>query len=418
MSTAETPGRHHHHGHRRRALLAAGLSALLFGSATPLSKSLLEAVPPPVLAGLFYLGAALALLPGVLAASRARAREAGPDVEPDLEPDARADVRADPQTDADAVAAPDAGTGRRTVHPAACGPLGWPGDPRTRRLLGGAILFGGLLGPLLLLLGLERAAASSVAMLLNLETVATALLGLLIFREHLGPWSWVGNAGVLTAGVLLSLEGGQPGLVGALLVAAAALCWGLDNQCTALIDGLTPVESTFWKGLVAGAVNLALGLAVTGAAPGLAWAAALVVGGVAYGASIVLYISAAQDLGASRAQMIFASSPAFGVAGAVLILGEGLSGLQLAAGVVLAVSIGMLLLDDHEHVHLHEPVDHEHAHTHGGRGDDGHHHPDPDHGHGPVPAGTRHSHAHGHAPVEHAHPHWSDLHHRHDHEPG
>ncbi len=362
-----------HHGHRRRALIAAGLSAALFGAATPLSKSLLTTVPPAVLAGLFYLGAALALLPGIL---RAKVDEA-----------------------------------RRATR----GPLGWPTDPRTRRLLFGAILFGGCLGPLLLLMGLERAAASSVAMLLNLETVATALLGLLIFREHLGRWSWIGNAGVLAAGIMLSFEGGRPGLVGALLVAAAAICWGLDNQCTALIDGITPQESTFWKGLVAGSVNLALGLALTGASVSGAWLGALAVGALSYGASIVLYISAAQDLGASRAQMVFASSPAFGVLGAVLFLSEGLSALQLGAGALLAVSIGVLLLDDHEHVHLHEPMDHEHAHTHGGPGDDGHHVVADDHGHGPVPDGTRHSHPHGHPPTEHAHPHWSDLHHRHEH---
>ena len=360
--------------HRTGALLAALASAILFGAATPLSKSLLAEIPAQVLAGLFYLGAALALTPKVL--------------------------------------------GTRSADSNSLATLGWPTDARNRRLLLGAILFGGVLGPVLLLLGLQQAAASSVAMLLNLETVATALLGLLLFREQLGRWSWLGNLGVFLAGVLLSFEGGQPGLIGSLLVAGAAISWGLDNQCTALIDGISPSQSTFWKGLVAGSVNLALGLALTGAYPSIAWLGALLVGALAYGISITLYISSAQVLGATRAQMVFASAPVFGVLGAVLLLGESLSGLQLGAGLLLALAISMLLLDAHEHEHRHQPTTHDHAHTHGGPGDDGHHDPaldDPGHGHGSVPAGTRHSHPHGHAPVSHSHPHWPDLHHRHEH---
>ncbi|MDF1798060.1 MAG: EamA family transporter [Planctomycetota bacterium] len=360
--------------HRTGALLSALASAILFGAATPLSKSLLAEIPAQVLAGLFYLGAALALTPKVF--------------------------------------------GTRSGDGSSLATLGWPTGARNRRLLLGAILFGGVLGPVLLLLGLQQAAASSVAMLLNLETVATAVLGLLLFREQLGRWSWLGNLGVFLAGVMLSFEGGQPGLVGSLLVAGAAIAWGLDNQCTALIDGISPSQSTFWKGLVAGAVNLILGLALTGATPGLAWLGALCVGALAYGISITLYISSAQVLGATRAQMVFASAPVFGVLGAVLLLGESLSPLQVGAGLLLALAISMLLLDTHEHEHQHESITHAHAHTHGGPGDDGHHDPesgDVNHGHGPVPAGTRHSHPHSHAPVLHSHPHWPDLHHRHEH---
>lgn len=143
----------------------------------------------------------------------------------------------------------------------------------------------------------------------------------------------------------------------------------------------------------------------------------MAVGALAYGLSISLYISAAQGVGATRAQMVFATAPVFGVLGAVLVLGEALSALQVVAALLMAGSIALLLFDDHEHVHLHEPLEHLHAHTHGGPRDDGHHDPleDPAHGHGPVPAGTRHSHPHGHGRRHHSHAHWPDLHHRHGH---
>tara|TARA_R110000850_G_scaffold273358_1_gene409653 strand:- start:194 stop:373 length:180 start_codon:yes stop_codon:yes gene_type:complete len=36
--------------------------------------------------------------------------------------------------------------------------------------------------------------------------------------------------------------------------------WGIDNHLTANIDGIIPSQSTFWKGLVAGLVNLSIGV--------------------------------------------------------------------------------------------------------------------------------------------------------------
>jgi len=344
---------------RRRGILQALLSAALFGVATPVSKRLLADISPQVLAGLFYLGAALFLFPTLLRSKSVGTR------------------------------------------------FGLPKDPRNRLYLLGAVFFGGILGPVLLLAGLQLAQAASVSMLLNLETTATAILALLLFREHLGRWAWLGNAGVVVAGVLLGLEGGQPGIIGSLLVAGAAIAWGLDNNLTALIDGITPAQSTFWKGLIAGLTNLAIGLMLMPSTPALPWVFALAVGGLSYGVSITLYISSAQSLGATRSQMVFATSPFFGVAVALLWLGESLSLVQVAAFALIALSLAVLFLDTHEHTHAHEPVEHAHSHRH----DDGHH----DHEHPGEPSSLRHSHEHDHEGQVHAHPHWPDLHHRHSH---
>lgn len=356
------------------------LSAILFGVSTPIAKVLLDSVPPFTLAGLFYLGAALLLLPAVLRGGR-KAREL---------------------TDAS-----DAHDHGRTNISA----FGLPKDAKNLRYLGGAVLFGGVLGPLALLFGLRLATAGSVSMLLNLETVATAMLGVLLFKEHLGKWTVVANLGVLTAGVLLSLEGGAPGLLGGLLVAAAALAWGFDNHFTALIDGIRPVESTFWKGLVAGTVNLAIGLATSEdlALSPKVWLAALAVGGLSYGLSITLYISSAQSLGAVRAQMIFAAAPVFGVLGAVVYLDEPFTAIQSIAALLIAGAIWLLFQDDHGHAHQHAALTHTHAHRH----DDDHH----GHPHDGIEPGQCHTHEHNHEPVAHNHAHWPDLHHRHDHKP-
>jgi drug/metabolite transporter (DMT)-like permease len=346
-------------GHPGSSVLLALAAAALFGAATPASKALLRELSSFQLAGLLYLGAALGVLPAALRAA-----------------------------------------GRRRL---------WPADRRNALRLCGAIGCGGILGPVLLLLGLRLASAASVALWLNFEMVATAVLGRLLFHDHLGRYGWLAVCGTVCAGALLSVSEGAAGLPAALLVAAACMCWGLDNHLTALIDGILPSQSTLWKGLVAGSVNLLIGAAARSHGASLAAVGvALVVGALSYGASIALYITAAQGIGATRAQMLFASAPFFGAALAVGTLGEPISGGQTLAAAVFVVSVALLFRDQHAHAHAHEAMAHAHIHAH----DDGHH----AHGHPDEPVPGQHAHWHEHERLAHAHPHWPDLHHRHAHQ--
>jgi drug/metabolite transporter (DMT)-like permease len=344
--------------HSGTLVLTGLISACLFGAATPASKALLHGLQPQVLAGLLYLGAALGVLPLVI-------RE------------------------------------RSFLWP-------WRAGPRTLRLLVGAVALGGIGGPLLLMLGLRVASSGSVSLWLNLEFVATVLLGRLVFREHLSGRGWIAAGGTLVAAVLLAGGEGGAGLLAVLLVAAGCACWGFDNHFTALIDGITPAQTTLWKGVVAGAFNVAVGGLIAGSvgasAPILA---ALLVGAVSYGLSIALYIAAAQGLGASRSQMVFSTAPFFGLLLSVTVLGEPLKGIQVLAGGLIAGSLALLFSERHAHVHGHDATSHQHRHRH----DDGHH----DHAHGDIAADVVHLHWHEHEPKEHEHRHWPDLHHRHRH---
>jgi hypothetical protein len=182
----------------------------------------------------------------------------------------------------------------------------------------------------------------------------------------------------------------------------------LDNHFTALIDGITPEVSTFWKGAVVGGVNLAIGVATAPlAAPPREIAAAVVVGVLAYGVSIALHIRAAQQMGAVRAQAVFASAPFVGAVLSYGLLDEPLNPLTLCAATLLAGSAWLLFGGVHAHLHRHPSVEHVHSHRH----DDDHH----DHMHADLPATARHSRPHQHDEIVHAHPHWPDLHHRHEH---
>jgi drug/metabolite transporter (DMT)-like permease len=334
------------------------IAALLFGVSTPLSKGLLAHWSPQQLAGLLYLGAAL-----------------GTSLPMALNRKALLAIRLN----------------------------------RANALrLCGAILFGGILGPVFLLQGLRAASAASVSLWLNLEMVATAALGALLFKDHLGRLGFLGAACVLAAGIFLSWGEGAAGLQAGMFLGLACLCWGIDNNLTSLIDGLLPVQSTFFKGLFAGGCNLALGLWLAPhAGPWAAAFPALLLGAFSYGASIVLYVGAAQNLGATRSQMVFASAPLFGLLVAFVWLREPLTAYHAAALVLQAMGIFLLFRDRHSHVHTHEATEHTHSHRH----DDGHH----GHVHGGEPADLRHSHPHSHEPMTHAHPHWPDIHHRHGH---
>lgn len=333
---------------------AALAAALLFGLAAPASKLILREASTFQLAGLLYIGGAFTLLLPVL-----RKR------------------------------------GGRTL------------DRRTIGLLAGVTVSGGILGPLALLSGLQLASATAVSLWLNIEVAATAVLGRLFFREHVGGVGWLGIAGMTLAGAILSGAEGGSGTAAALLVTLACFCWALDNHLSALTDRMTAPEVTFWKCLVAGVVNFLIGSAMepftmSAAALGASFA----IGALSYGASITLHLIAAQHLGASRAQAFFGTAPFFGVAVSALVLGEPFSNSYALVCALMVVSLAAALVGQHEHVHSHPAVAHTHVHGH----DDGHH----GHEHA-EPGPAVHDHWHEHAATTHRHWHWPDLHHRHTH---
>jgi len=343
---------------RMYPIALAVLSAALFGAAAPFSKVLLHSVGTFHLAGLLYLGAAVGIAP---------------------------------------IAIKDRNLIRLRQM-----------NGKNRLRLAGAIIFGGILAPVFLLIGLKLASAASVSMWLPLELVATAILGRLLFEEHLGLIGWFGLTGVMIAGILLGLGESNAGLKAGIYVSLACLCWGFDNNFTVLIDEISPSQITFWKGLAAGLFNLLLGIVAVGFNVELgSIGISLLVGALFYGVSIMLYITAAQSIGPTRGQMFFAAAPFFGVLISVMILKESLNVIQLLSALLILASLVLVFFDKHGHFHPHAALVHMHRHRH----DDGHH----DHVHQEAAPDVRHSHKHVHNAAEHSHSHLPDIHHRHDH---
>jgi len=278
---------------------------------------------------------------------------------------------------------------------------------RGLRRLTVAVVAGGFLGPLLLTAGLARTPAATASLLLNLELVATTVLAAVLFREHIGRRVGTGTVAVVAAGAVLAWNGSPEPRFGALLIAGACVCWGLDNCVTADLDEIAPEHITVAKGVIAGGTNVLLAAVLGAAMPSIGvLLGALVIGAFGYGASITLWVAGARDIGAARGQLVFASAPFVGVAVAWVALGDPIRVAEVLALGLAGFGVSRVLGSHHLHEHLHDAIEHDHEHVH----DDGHH----DHGHDPYQP-ARHAHRHRHEPLRHAHPHVPDLHHRHAH---
>jgi drug/metabolite transporter (DMT)-like permease len=350
----------HHHSHLFPGVPLALGSAVLFGASAPLSKWLLGSVDPWLLAGILYLGAGIGL---------ALVHWGRPLI--GLE---------------------------RVETPLSRSDLPW---------LAAVVAFGGVMAPLFLMLGLSLTTASSASLLLNLEGLATMLIAWLVFRENVDRRLVIGALAILLGAVVLSFDGGGFELApGGLWIAAACLCWGIDNNLTRKLSSADPVQIAMIKGLAAGGTNVVLALFLGASLPLLfVISIGAIVGFLGIGVSLVMFMLGLRHLGTARTGAYFSLAPFIGALIAVIGFGEPVTLSLVVAALLMGFGLWLHLSERHEHDHLHDPIEHDHLHTH-----DDHH----DHEHdGPVT--EPHAHWHRHAPLRHKHPHYPDLHHRHGH---
>lgn len=348
-----------------RAAVLALLSAALFGVSTPAAKALLGTIDPSVLAGLLYCGAGI----GVAILRRM--------AKPLLAPKAATET---------------------------------PLSPADMPWLGGAIVAGGIVGPLLLMAGLSHTDAAAASLLLTLEGVATAVLAWFVFHENFDRRVALGMACLVAGAIVLSWTGRPTlsGIIGPLAIAGACVAWGLDNNLTRKVSLADPLQIVELKGLIAGPFNLLIGLWAGGSIPAISpLLIAGIVGFAGYGLSLALFILALRHLGTARTGAYFSTAPFLGTVAAIVFLHEPFTTQLLAAGLLMGLGVWLHLTENHEHEHEHQLDKHAHPHTH-----DEHH----QHAHGPGdPPGEPHTHLHRHEPTRHKHPHVPDMHHGHRH---
>jgi drug/metabolite transporter (DMT)-like permease len=256
--------------------------------------------------------------------------------------------------------------------------------------------------------GLAASTASAAALLLNLESVLTLGIAWVVFKEYVDLRLGIGAAAIVLGAVVLSWPGGDLSLGwGPLLIAGACLAWAIDNNLTRKVSAADPSQIAMLKGLVAGAVNVAIAFALGADLPAAGTvASAAVVGFLGYGVSLSLFILALRHLGTARTGAYYSLAPFIGAAIAIPLLGEPVTIPFLAGGALMAVGLWLHLTERHGHQHVHEPLEHDHLHVH-----DEHH----QHDHSGEPVTEPHAHPHRHGRLAHKHAHYPDLHHRHSH---
>ncbi|WP_213880454.1 DMT family transporter [Pseudomonas sp. dw_358] len=343
------------------SIVYALAAAALFGASTPIARLLGLSISPLLLAGLLYLGSGVGL--AVLRSVRDRGWK-------------------NPQL---------------PNHE-------WP-------WLLGAIVFGGMLGPVALMFGLKHTTGATASLLLNLESVLTAVLAWVVFKENADRRIVLGMAAIVAGGAVLAwpVNGlGSTDLTGPLAVAGACLCWAIDNNLTRKVSASDALFIAGIKGLVAGLVNTGLALWLGASLPALATGSeAMLLGFLGYGVSLVLFVLALRGLGSARTGAYFSTAPFLGAAIAIVIFGEPVSATFWIAAALMALGVWIHLAEHHSHEHSHRLQEHAHRHRH-----DEHHQHEHDF---PWDGVEPHSHAHEHLPLRHAHAHFPDIHHRHSH---
>jgi len=273
--------------------------------------------------------------------------------------------------------------------------------------LTGAIISGGILAPIVLLVSLQTTPASTASLLLNFEGVGTTLIALLFFKEAISRRAWTAIIVITLASIFLStnFQSGFGLSLGALGIILACVLWGVDNNFTRNISGKDPLAIVAWKGLVAGTFSFLLALFLGNPFPSVRTIlGTLILGFVSYGLSTMLFIRSMRGLGAARTSALYGTAPLAGVLLSIVIFGEFPSFLFIIAAILMIGGALLLINEQHEHSHAHTVLFHEHSHKHD----------DLAHGHDEVDG--IHSHEHEHSAEEHMHDHMPDIHHRHGHE--
>lgn len=243
------------------------LSATLYSISTPLSKIVLNYIPPNVMATLLYLGAGIGMtFLGFIKKGTRKVYGQGHLTKRDL--------------------------------------------PYT---IGIVVL--DITAAVFLMIGLSKTTAANVSLLNNFEIVATSLIALCLFREPISKRLWFAIWLVTLSSIILSVEGlnSFSFSFGSIFVILACICWGLENNYTKILSSRNSLEIVVVKCLGTG-VGLLIISMILGEKTGNIFhiICGLILGFVSYGLSIYLYVNAQRELGAAKTSTYYGITPFVG----------------------------------------------------------------------------------------------------------
>lgn len=301
-----------------KAIIYALLAAVFYAVNVPVSKVLLQRVGPTTMAALLYLGAGIGI--GILSLFNRKVRDKSERL-------SRKDL-----------------------------PF----------VIGMIVL--DIVAPIFLMLGISYGSPANASLLGNFEIVATTVIALFIFKEAVSKRLWAAIALITLSSIILSFEGlGSFNFsLGSLFVLLATVCWGFENNCTRNISSKSTYEIVVLKGVFSGLGSLVIALIRREAMPEPPYiAAVLLLGFIAYGLSIFLYVRAQNVLGAAKTSAYYAAAPFVGALLAFVFLRERITWAYIVALTVMIGGSALVVIDTLARHHAHEHM-HTFTHTHGG----------------------------------------------------
>lgn len=283
---------------RSKPILYAFLAAVLYAVNTPLSKLLLTRVPSTLMAAFLYLGAGLGV--GTMYLFHRKKEE------------------------------PSERIGKKDLP----------------YVLGMIVL--DILAPIFLMLGIKYGSAANASLLGNFEIVATTLIALILFKEAVSRRLWLAIILITASSIILSFEGSGSFRfsVGSLFVLLATSCWGLENNCTRSISDKSAYEIVLLKGVFSGGGSFLIAMFLGERLPEVKYIAlAMLLGFVAYGLSIFLYVKAQYFLGAAKTSAYYAAAPFVGSFLCFLLLGEKLNGAYFLGLFIMIAGTAFVVTD-------------------------------------------------------------------------
>ena len=205
-----------------------------------------------------------------------------------------------------------------------------------------------IIAPVFLMIGIKYGTAANASLLGNFEIVSTTVIALWFFNESISKRMWLAVVLITLSSIILSFEGSGSFKFsfGSVFVLLAAICWGLENNCTKSICDKSPYEIVVLKGLLSGSGSFIIALFCGEKLPKLKYVfPTMLLGFVAYGLSIFMYVKAQRDLGAAKTSAYYAVAPFVGAFMSFVLIGESLSWLYLAAFSVMSVGTALVVAD-------------------------------------------------------------------------
>lgn len=230
-----------------------------------------------------------------------------------------------------------------------------------------------VIAPIFLMIGISIGSSANASLLGNFEIVATSIIALVIFKEDVSKNLWIAIVFITLSSIILSFEGQESFRFsyGSLFVILATMSWGLENNCTRKISNKSSYQIVTIKGLCSGIASLIISIIIGEKFPEIRYTFyALLLGYVAYGLSIFLYVRSQRDLGAAKTSAYYAIAPFIGTFLCFLVNGEALSVSYFVGLILMIVGTVFVVIDTclikHTHLHTHT-IRHTHdgsTHTH------------------------------------------------------